>query len=139
MPLFSPGRSDRNAETRETTLAAWFGRAGRLARSINAGQMTLDEATDQLAGTCRNGDDIRALRRAEWDAETMLGTDAVATALLRAAREQCSRQRNRAFKGDIQRQEVCADTSLMQRDSAPAVRRRSSLFRRGFDFDSEHL
>jgi hypothetical protein len=63
----------------------WFDRASHLARSINAGCITIDEATQELVATIQCAADVYALRRAAWDAETVLGSDALLSALLAAS------------------------------------------------------
>jgi hypothetical protein len=80
-----PGAGD------DVAIGAWFHRAGRLARSVRAGHITPDEARDDLVGELTCASDVAALRRAVWDAESLLGDDALILVLLRVAAEQVTR------------------------------------------------
>jgi hypothetical protein len=75
----------------DAAIGAWFQRAGRLARSVMAGHITLAEAGDDLVAELRCASEVAVLRRAVWDAETLLGDDALVLVLLRLATERVTR------------------------------------------------
>jgi hypothetical protein len=48
----------------------------------------VDEASGELVATIQGASDVRALRRAAWDAETVLGRDAMLVTVLRTAADE---------------------------------------------------
>ena len=81
MPPSSRVRSD-------DSIGMWFIRASGLARAITSGCITIDEAAEELLATIRCASDVSTLRRAAWDAETVLGPESILRTLLETAAHQ---------------------------------------------------
>jgi hypothetical protein len=95
MPPSSRVRSDRFANFEDKSTSVWFTRASHLVRAINTGCITIDEAAQELLAAVRCAAEVRALRRAAWDAGTVLGDDALLTNLLQTASQQIAVIRTR--------------------------------------------
>jgi hypothetical protein len=96
----------------ELSIGAWFERAGRFAGPVIASCITLDEAAARLAATITGTSDLRRLRRATWDAETLLGTEALIAQLLSATVEHALADERSAEPGHHVRTRVGVSRSV---------------------------